>query len=32
MANLAAIFSAVRQRLGVGPEVRAVQVHAPVPL
>lgn len=28
MDNLAAIFGAVRQRLGVGFEVRAVQAHA----
>lgn len=28
MDNLAAIFNAVRQRLGVGFEVRAVQAHA----
>ncbi|RZL89284.1 MAG: transcriptional regulator [Variovorax sp.] len=28
MDNLAAIFSAVRQRLGVALEVRVVQVHA----
>jgi DNA-binding phage protein len=28
MDNLAAIFSAVRRRLGVGLEVRAVEAHA----